>query len=55
MWNGSKLPSIVFITLATDKTIPITVAIYCHILTIEKVGSTLNYLGIILILASGFI
>jgi hypothetical protein len=41
--------------LYTDTTVPNTVVIYPHILNQEKVGTPVNYHGIFLILASGFI
>jgi hypothetical protein len=34
--------------LAPAKTIPNTAAIHCHILTLEKEGTTVNYCSIII-------
>ncbi len=49
--NSSNFPGHCFITLAPVKAIPFTVAIYGHILTLEKEVTTVNYLGIFMTLA----
>jgi hypothetical protein len=41
------------LTWDPDKTVPNTAVIYCHILTLEKEGTTVNFRGIFMTLASG--